>query len=98
MVGDPLPGRGRGPFESLVTMGAAGWDAMWLEVDQELEGVMKSSPTRVGLVPAQLQDGDLCFPVQPVVLLHVPGGIDSFFGALPRRSPQSRPSGEGDAP
>lgn len=71
---------------------------MWLEVDQELEGVMKSSPARVGLVPAQLRDGDLCFPVQPVVLLHMPGGIDSFLGVLPRRSPQSRPSGEGDAP
>lgn len=70
---------------------------MWLEGDQELEGVMKSSPTWVDLVPAQLQDGDLCFPVQPVVLLHVPGGIDDFLGALPGHGPQSRPSGEGDA-
>ena len=92
-----MPGRGRGPFESLVTMGTAERDVMWLEGDQELEGVMKCSPTWVDLVPAQLQDGDLCIPVQPEVL-HVPGGIDGFLGALPGHGPQSRPSGEGDAP
>lgn len=62
MVGDPLPGRGRGPFESLITMEAVGQDAMWLEGYQELEGEMKSSPTWVSLVPAQLQDGDLASP------------------------------------
>ena len=78
-------------------MEAVGQDAMWLEGGQELEGVMKSSPTWVGLVLAQLQDGDLCFPIQPVVLLHVPGGTEVFPGALPGHGPQSRPLGEGDA-
>lgn len=59
---------------------------MWLEGDQSWRVWMKSSPTWVDLVPAQLQDGDLCFPVQPVVLLHVPGGIDDFLSPARTRS------------
>lgn len=43
-------------------MGTGTGTGMWLEGDRErleLEGVMKSSPTQAGRVPAKLRDGGL---------------------------------------